>query len=371
LPIVFGIVAMLAAFRIYFGDVFSNPYYVKSHNAIFGSDGAWLPALDTTLRVLAMRFVPLAFVAWVLAATLGVEREVVRKALWLLAPSTAIVLLYARAIHEMAGGFRYEYPLLAPLIGAVVLGLCMLRGRSLKQFGATLAIGAVALPLLSAPTSMPLITWLSYPRSRSTLWLAAKVPQNNALERLGLDLRDTGLAQDASIVLSAAGQIPWHSGLRAIDWIGLNDNEFCGRDALSIDQLWQRIESQRPDVVMSILPPAAPGASTAQGDANFTSANVKRTLGGRGSALFEHWNPARVAESFWREMRFIRDGYEFGACYKMGMAWGDDWWTFAYVRRDSPQRQKLLDVFAKSTRADRASDLSKVFPFDPRRLGAP
>lgn len=370
-PVALALGALLAWQRWYFGDLFSNPYYVKSDNAIFGSDGDLLPALDTTVRVVLLRIVPLALAAAVVAVAAGATREVLRKALWLLAPSIAVVLLYAHAIHEMAGGYRYEFPMLAPLFAGLVFGLCALRRRSPRQFGAALALGVVALPMLVSPMSQTLPIWLAHPRAKSTLWMSANVPQNNALERLGLDLRDTGLGERASIVLSAAGQIPWHSRFRAIDWLGLNNDELSGRHELTVAELWQRIESERPDVAMSILPPAAPGTTEAKLDPNFTSANVVRSLGGRGSALFEHWNHARVAESFWREMLFLRDGYEFGGCYKLGNAWGDDWWAFAYVRRDSPQRAQLLSAFSNSTRCDRTSDLSKVFAFDPRKLRAP
>jgi hypothetical protein len=165
--------------------------------------------------------------------------------------------------------------------------------------------------------------------------------------------------------------VPWHSRLRSIDWVGLNDEHLAGREALTLDDVWRYIDGERPDLVMSILPPAAGDGADRAGDANFASANVQRTLGGRGSALFEHWDRERVAEMFWREMRYVRAGYEFGACYKLGTAWGDEWWVFAYVRRDSPQRARIQAVFASSTRADRASDLSKTFPFDPRNLRGP
>jgi hypothetical protein len=369
--LVLVVAALLIWRKLYFGGVFANPYYVKSNNAIFGSAGAWFPGLDTTWRFFSARWLPLALLLVIVAGALGAREEQTRKAAWLLAPSSAIVVLYARAIHEMAGGFRYEYPMLVPLIGALVIGLCVLRSRSVIEFAVALVCSTCILPLLAGPTAPPLFNWLAHPRSASTSWLGANVPQNNALERLGLDLADTQLGQDATILLSAAGQIPWHSRWRAIDWVGLNDTKLSGREALSLDEVWSYIDEQHPDVVMSILPPAANAAGERLSDANFLSANVQRTLAGRGSALFESWDRERVADMFWREMRWVREHCEFGACYKLGSAWGDEWWVFAYVRRDSPHRERIQSVLANSQRADRTSNLAQLFTFDPRMLGKP
>ena len=151
------------------------------------------------------------------------------------------------------------------------------------------------------------------------------------------------------------------------DWLPFD--RLSGREPLSLDQVWQYIDEQAPDVVMSILPPAAASDGEPDTDPNFQSANVQRTLAGRGSALFANWDRERVAEMFWREMLYVRERCEFGAAYKLGNAWGDDWWVFAYVRRDSPQRERIASVLVGSSGSDATSDLGKVFPFDPRQLG--
>jgi len=215
-----------------------------------------------------------------------------------------------------------------------------------------LAAGGIALPLLYSSLPPPILNWLSHPRSAATVWLEGR-NQGNALERLGLDLAETGLGQRATILLSGAGQVPWHSRFRAIDWIGLNDNVLSGREPLSIEEVWRYIESQKPDVVYSILPPAAPGSTSRDEDPSFRSASVQRTLAGRGSALFSHWDPARFAEMVWREMIFVRDRCELGAAYELGGAWGDAWWLYAYVCNDSPHREVLMSALRGSERADR------------------
>ena len=368
-PLALGVVALLCWRWAYFGDVFGNAYYIKVANAIFGSSGDLLPGLRTTLRFLLMRSLPLTALALALAAAVQAPSEALRRAAWLLVPSFAVVLSYSRAIHEMAGGFRYEYPMLAPLACALVVGLCALRRRAPARFATTVGLGAIALPLLASSSSPQIATWVEHPRSAAIAWWPAYVPQANALGRLGLDLAETGLGERATILLSGAGQTPYYSRFRAIDWIGLNHNRICGREPMSIDELWSYLDAQAPDLMFSILPPAAPGSSRREDDPNFNSAHVQRTLSGRGSALFEHWDPELLAQSFWHEMQWIRDHCEFGASYQLGPAWGGDWWVLVYVRRDSPHRALLLKTLARSRRVDSGADLGSAFPYDPRRLG--
>lgn len=371
LPVALAHVALLGALALwrwsYFGDLLSNPYYVKVSNAIFGSDGELLPGAATTARFALVRLVPAALLALALAAAVRAPVEAVRRGFWLLIPAVVVMFAYSRAIHEMAAGFRYEYPLLVPFAGALVVGLCALRVAAPAQFGVTLACSTVAVPLLAAPPNLDLAVWLAHPRSVATSWWPQFRP-TNALARLGLDLGESGLEQDATILLSGAGQVPWFSRLRAIDWIGLNHNRLSGREAMSVEAMWKYIDSLGPDVAFSILPPAAPGSTGPENDPNFLGAHVQRTVRGRGSALFEHWQHERVVESFWREMLWLRERCEFATCYRLGDAWGDAWWVLVYVRKDSPYRERLLEVLSQSKRADPDEDLGAAFAFDPRLL---
>jgi hypothetical protein len=367
-PYVALVVGLVAWRQVYYGDIFSNPYYVKAHNGIFGSAGHPLPGFEVTWRFLVVRYVPLLALTVATAVAIGVDGRARKRAAWLLLPGALIVAAYSKAIHEMAGGFRYEFPMLVPLFGALALALTHLYGLSRTRFAAVMTAGLV-LPTIVAGQRPTLLNWALHARSSATTWLAVDAPQSNALARLGLDLRSTGLGQDATILLSAAGMIPWYSGFRAIDWIGLNNDFMSGRDERTLDEVWAYLGGEEPDVVFSILPPATPGIEHRADDANFMSANVQTTLYGRGSALFEHWNGELVAEMFWREMKYARDHCEFGACYKLGDAWGDDWWVFVYVRRDSPHRDVLQDMFAQSTRVSSGHELPSVFAFDPRTLG--
>lgn len=367
--VVAALVALGVAQWSYFGQPHANAYYVKVDSAIFGSAGAWLPGLDTTLRFTLLRVVPLALLLAALALALQLPRNVLASALALLAPALGVLVLYSRVIHEMAGGFRYEYPLLAPLLLALVVGWSALRERSLARARWSLAVAGLVAPLLASSNSPQWLVWLRHPRSSSTAWLR-ETPRANALARAGLDLAETGLGEGASVLLSAAGQAPYYSGWRAIDWIGLNTTRYCGRDALSVEQMWSELAAEQPDVVLSILPPAAPGSRTPDEDSNWRSENVQESLRGRGSALFKHWSQERLAEFFWREMVYLRDHTEFAAAYKLGDAWRSDWWVLVYVRRDSPHRERVLSSLRSSSRADRAPLLEQVFPFDPRQLGS-
>ncbi len=350
-----------------FGHLLGNPYYVKSQNAIFGSDGAWLPGLADVARFAILRLVPAILVIALAASALAFEARVWVPATCLLAPSLIVLALYTRAIHEMAGGFRYEYPLIVPWIGAGVGALLALSLRSRATYRALLASVIFVVPALAAPVRPPLWDYLQHARSNALAWCDRRVP-DNALSRAGRDLELTQLGSRATILLSAAGQIPWYSRFTAIDWIGLEDTKLSGREALSIDEVWSYIDSRNPDIVQSILPPAAVLDGQQQSDANFRSELVQATLAGRGSELFQHWDSRRLAEMVYGEMRWVREHCVFGACYKLGERWGDEWWVFLYVRKDSAHRDALLGALRGSKRSDMETDLTRLFAFDPRRL---
>lgn len=352
-----------------YGSILPNPYYVKSNNAIFGSDGAWLPGLSEVTRFAVLRLLPLAFLLLCAARLLLLEARAWVVALILFVPAALVLVLYTRAIHEMAGGFRYEFPIAMPLFAGLCACLAAVSLRSTRGFHALIAAAALVVPALASSVRPAWWDDLDHARSTASAWTRARA-EDNALARAGRDLAEIELGDTArrpTILLSAAGQIPWYSRWRAIDWIGLNDNRLSGREALSVDDVWRYLEGEQPDVVQSILPPAA-GDGARDDDANYRSANVQTTLRGRGSALFAHWNREIYARMLWREMSFLRERCVFGACYKLGDRWGEDWWVFLYVRADSPHRDAILAALAASKRADATSDLSRVFPFDPRAL---
>jgi hypothetical protein len=355
------VIVLLIWKTAYFGDALPNAYWVKSHNNIFGSDGTLLPGALHVAQFLGFRWAPLAALAFGILAW-AIPKRLVLAVAALVAPALGVALLYVRAIHEAAGGFRYGFPLLVPLFGALAFGLALAWRRAPRGMVAGCVGAAIAVPLLLTNQYAPLFRWVRDPLGSASGWIGYEY-EGDGLARLGLDLRDIGLGKDLTILLSGAGAVPWYSRAHAIDWIGLNTNALSGKDAMTMDQVWSYIEGQRPDLIYSFLPPASPGASGPEADPAFAGPTVQSSLSGRGSALFSYWNSARVAEMFWREMQYVRDHTVFGACYDLP----GDWVLLAYIRRDSPHRETLARGFAASARSgcDRP-DLQRLYINDPR-----
>jgi hypothetical protein len=159
--------------------------------------------------------------------------------------------------------------------------------------------------------------------------------------------------------------VPYFSRFQAVDWIGLNNKKPCGKEAMTIDEVWQYIESENPDVVYSFLPPASPGINEKEKDPAFLSSSVQRTLSGRGSQLFFHWNRERLAEMFYREMLWVRDNCVFGGAYNMN----GDWMLMAYLRRDSSHFETIGNILDGSSRPDRVRAMDGFYNSNPRLLG--
>lgn len=370
-PLILATVAVVVGMFLWrwwvYDALMPNAYYVKSSNAIFGSEGSWLPGWTYVLRFVVLRLVPAMLVVGLAAGVLAFEARVWVPAIVLLVPSVVVLSMYARAIHEMAGGFRYEYPLLLPWLGTGVAALLALSLRSRLVYKALLASVVFVVPALAAPVRPALWHYVRHPRSNATHWVVGKGP-DNALLRAGLDLADVRLGPALCVLVTSAGQIPWFSRCTAIDWIGLNDHRMSGREALGIEEAWSYLESKRPDVIQTFLPPAAEIAGTRASDANFNSRAVKRTLAGNGWGLVQHWDPEKVEQMAFRQMQWIREHCVFGAAYKREDPSEEERWVFLYVVRDSPHAQAVLAVLRESKRADRDADFGRVFPFDPRRL---
>ncbi|MBI5432037.1 MAG: hypothetical protein HZA52_04320 [Planctomycetes bacterium] len=363
-----GTLLVLAGFfawhLAYFGALVPNAYYVKTASKIFGGGG--LPGLAGTFAFTWQRLLPLALIVVVLAKFAG-TREEWRARAWLAVPALLVLASLTRVIREMAGGFRYEFGMLVPFVLLVGIGVLELRRRSRAAYAAVLLVTGAGLPLLFTDANSGFASWLAHPRSPTERWRQGG-PQDNALAWVGLDLAKSGLEANASVLLSGAGQIPYWSKFRALDWIGLNDSYLSGRDARTLDEVWSYIDARHPDVLVSVLPPAASDGPVLDTDANFRAPAVQRFLTGFASELFERWDHDRVAEMLRREMGYIRAHYDFGVCYQLGRRWRTDWWLFVYVRRDSPHRKALLDALLRSKHVDASSVLGEHYPFDPREL---
>ncbi|MCC6405738.1 MAG: hypothetical protein IT453_01135 [Planctomycetes bacterium] len=348
----------------YFGALFPNAYYVKTASKIFGGGG--LPGLAGTLAFAWQRLLPLALIVVVLAKLAG-AREDWRARAWLAVPALLVLASLTRVIREMAGGFRYEFGMLVPWVLLVGIGVLELRRRSRAGYASALLVTGACLPLLFTEANSSFAAWLAHPRSPTERWRQGG-PQDNALAWVGLDLARTGLESNATVLLSGAGQIPYWSKFRALDWIGLNDSYLSGREPRTLDEVWSYIDARHPDVIVSVLPPAASDGPVLDTDANFRAPAVQRFLTGFASELFERWDHDRVSGMLRREMGYIREHYDFGVCYQLGRRWRTDWWLFVYVRRDSPHRDALLAALRASEHVDATSALGEHYPFDPRTL---
>lgn len=353
-------IGLFLAWKVwYFGDALPNAYWVKSHNKIFGDTGILLPGLSQVGYFMVLRFIPLAMAALALFALAGTHFRSHLPYIAVAIPGLIIALLYMKAIHEVAGGFRYGFPMLAPLFVLFGLGMASVLLRYPQVAVAGCVAGLMGVTTIGASRSLEAIARTHQPKVHATSWIGQE-PSGGPLERLALDLRDTGLGQDATIYLSAAGLIPYRSRFHAIDWIGLNNNTLSGANEMSLDEVWAYIHSTNPDVIQTVVPPATVGSTSRFDDPAFNSPAVKDLLRGR-VKLFYYWDREIVAEMLWREMIWIRDNASFAACYELRGTWS----LFAYVIDRSEHASHIATTLANSgrsgcnvpkTREDYASD---------------
>ena len=362
-----GSIGLLAGFVLwklsYFGDWAPLPYYVKSHNALYGSAGVALPGLRDVATFTLARLLPLGLLAAALLGSFALSCR--RRLLVFLLPVAVSLLSYTRVIHEVTPGYRYEYPQLWPVLALAALGLAR-RAQSLSWPVPPLGVASLlALALIyGVPDEQaPPWRWLRAPAEALSAW--ARSPLGGALGAVGADLRATGV-EGALVATNAAGLIPLRSGWATLDLIGLNDPVLSGRRPITPEQAFTYIDERRPDVVASILPPATPGSTSAGDEPLFEHEVGRIALRGAFNALHPYWDPQRVGQMVYGEMAYLRDHYEFGAAYRVA----GPWFIVSYVRKDSPHRTRIHAALSVSERPDRTSDLAAFYVNDPRGLGA-
>ena len=335
------VVAYFAWKISYFGDIFPTAYWVKSSNNIYGSAGSPLPGLKHVLAFLVFRWLPLSVLAFALLWTTGARRLTIASVVLVL-PALAIALLYTRAIHEVAGGFRYGFPMTAPLFIIMALSLALHARRASFKMPAAYLAGVGLIFALGAMPSDGEIRSLKNPGQALTGWIGAE-PDLIGLSPFANDLAATGLGDSATVLTSAAGIIPFKSKFKTIDWLGLNDEQLSGKYEMSISEVRSYINSQFPDVAMTIFPAATDGVEKYQDDPGFNSNSVRNTLSGR-VRLFGHWDRSRVSEMVWSQMTWLRDETEYAACYPLRQNWA----ILVYVNRSSEHFARLMETFAAS-----------------------
>jgi hypothetical protein len=350
-----GFAGYLAWKRLTFGYLLPNPYYVKSHNAILGGAGTPFPGWGEvrSFLLLVLPWAAAGVPLWFLARESAARRALLACA----APGAVVVLAYARAIHEAAFGYRYEFPYLVHLQIPLVGLLSLLAARRRAAAPLLVAVAAVVTGAFFVPREAL--------RRPPTAWLRVRVgAERFPLVSIGKDLARTGLGQRGTIAVTAAGAIPYFSGLRALDLVGLNDPFLCGRAAHTVDEAWAYVEGFKPDLIQSSLPPATPGFGVDQDDPVQRSQAFAMTLAGRGSELARTWDRGKLLRSLRLEAIELRDRYTLGAAY-----YGGDGWILLYLRRDSPNRGLIAQTLERlSYSMDRETDLKPFFGNDPRQL---
>lgn len=351
-----GLAAYLAWKQWYFGHVLPNPYYVKTRNAIMGMQTTLFPGWPETMEFLELAAIWAALAVPPLLLIRG-SRSEIKALLAASLPGLAMVLFFARAIHEAAFYQRYEFPFLVYLNLLPCGAACLLTRRARWLAPVLLAAATIGIAFTELPRAMV--------RRKPSALLGVRVEDNPSfLVDMGKDLARTRLGRQATIALSAAGAIPYFSGFRAIDIVGLNDPYLSGREPHSIEQVWAYVERQRPDVLQSGLPPATKGIGLDRYDPVLASPQLTDLRQGRDrSELAKYYDPKKLNESIRREMIYIRDRFTFGGVYRAGKSW-----TILYLRRDSPHLRTIRETLNSSSYAlDRTTDLSGHFGNDPRR----
>ncbi len=367
IPVALGLIVFLLGYFLwkvsYFGDITPTAYWVKSNNKIYGTDGALLPGMKHVAAFMLFRWLPLAAVVLALVWISGGRRNAIICALLLL-PSLAVSLLYAKAIHEVAGGFRYGYPMTAPFFVIGALGLALYAKRNLDRLPGAYLCGIVLTFFMSVSPYDSTVRLLKDPGFALTGWVNHQ-PHLVGLTPLARDLADTGLQDEVTVLTSAAGIIPYLSRMNTVDWIGLNDEQLSGKYEMSVEEVRSYISGKTPDVIMTIFPAASAGNDSYQDDPGFNSNSVRATLNGRGVLLFKHWDRDTVSDMIWSKMTWLRDNTDLAACYALHRNWA----IFLHVNETSPHYTQLMKKFSNSERAgcdpDRIERMYNIKPFEP------
>lgn len=161
-----------------------------------------------------------AWGAWRLWRKRG-ERTLVERAL--LAPLLIALGLQLFLVLNVGGDWMPGYRFLTPMLPL----LCVLAGfayEAMPRFVATVIVGAC---ILSAPLEAYFDRGSgSAVGLRSARWIAEKKSLVAPLEEIGMELRQLAQPGD-TIAMSEAGVVPYLSGMRMIDLLGLVDREIA------------------------------------------------------------------------------------------------------------------------------------------------
>jgi len=224
----------------YFGAILPNSFYVKV------TDPALLPGLFYISEFFEQAVAPIA--AW-LVLTVGMVlllRRALRLSLTLLLLNGALLSLlafYALTYPLMGLYHRFVYPVLPVLILWAGIGLLALSERLLQTRAALryAAFGILAL-LLSFTTAQTVAAGVAQPQSAGALFYVN--------QRLGEAIAQLPNTAQITVAYNDAGILPFVSGVRHLDTVGLNENRIA-REGKERGWLWivGYVLGSRPDLI--------------------------------------------------------------------------------------------------------------------------
>ncbi len=213
------------AWRVqYFGHLFPNPYYIKLAGERRSAEQSGPEYVASFLMIIVT---PVVLAAAVLAGGRIARSSLIRVAPVLL--GCVAFLVYLLTIHPVMGyAHRFAMPILGPLLVAL---LELLVSAPRLRFSGALASGVVATAMMVVFLSV------QWPASRDR----SEFCDTSSIVRVGRRL--AGI--DGVMFVSASGALPFYSGWRSVDKLGLNSEEIAHK-GLTVELL-DRIH---PDLVV-------------------------------------------------------------------------------------------------------------------------
>ena len=257
---------------VYFGYLLPNPYYVKSNRISLAGFSEVRDFLEYVLARLGPVAGMVAVVILAMWKRSAISRRDVIVFAVLLVPAALGLAFYLTIIHEVGGAHRFSFPLLTYLTLAVATGAAVARralapgpyGRSASRL--TPLAGAASIAWLL--TLQPSFDFRPLPRGDF----------NDYHLRIAEALRTSRLGSSATILTDAAGVIPYVSGFKQLDRVGLTDNYLSGRHPVQQAERERYIWSSNPDVYIGYDPPAGSGANDAASDPMMRTPYVREIL---------------------------------------------------------------------------------------------
>lgn len=342
---IFGLlVAVYAAWKYsYFGYLLPNSFYIKSRPEQAFSLAGRRNVLEffkhVAIRMRLFQF-PILLVAVPQVPRLIKDARIRPKITLVLLPATLAAMYYSTITHEMGFAYRFSYPIyfFIVLAGAAATGV-VLRVHSARIPYRALTVTLVTLIFLAMIV-------------RQTQWdLRRRDPSFGVVyhSRIAAALAATGLEDKATIIVTAAGLIPYRTRFRHIDPVGLTDNYLSGRNPITLEQYEDYLWSQGADVYIGWEPPAQEGATSPDSDDVMHTPYVDQVLLDQRSYPLQMNHPRYGSPSrdrrrllLHRRMKELRDRWIW-----LGEIKSEGLWrylhirAFVYVRKDSPRAEAI------------------------------